>query len=93
MIILKFILYFTDLNPNKKNEEFLNEGLLMKDSIHPNVLNLIGICFDTDESPLVILPFMSNGDLLSYIRNENNQPTIRDLLIFGIDVSKDKINL
>jgi hypothetical protein len=25
-----------------------------------------------DDMPLVILPFMQHGDLLSYIRNENN---------------------
>lgn len=43
----------------------------MKDFHHPNVLTLIGICFNYDAMPLVILPYMQHGDLLSYIRNEH----------------------
>lgn len=43
----------------------------MKDFHHPNVLTLIGICFNYDAMPLVILPYMEHGDLLTYIRNEH----------------------
>lgn len=69
-------------------DAFMQEGLMMKDFMHHNVLTLIGVCFNNDGSPMVILPFMSHGDLLSFIRNENNQPTVKDLLTFGIQVSK-----
>ena len=58
----------------------------MKNFIHQNVLTLIGVCFDKEASPKVILPFMSKGDVLSYLRDENNQPIVKDLLTFGIDV-------
>lgn len=51
---------------------FLNEALIMKDFDHPNVLTLIGITMDKGEFPMVILPFMHNGALLTYIRDENN---------------------
>lgn len=51
---------------------FLDEAMIMKDFVHPNVLSLIGISVASGEFPLVILPFMANGDLLSYIRNEEN---------------------
>jgi serine/threonine protein kinase len=51
---------------------FLNEALIMKDFNHPNVLTLIGITLDKGEFPMVILPFMQNGSLLSFIRNEDN---------------------
>jgi len=44
----------------------------MKEFDHVNVLCLVGVAFDVDGLPLVILPFMRHGDLLSYIRNDAN---------------------
>ena len=35
---------------------------------HPNVMSLIGVCID-GEMPLLIMPFMSNGSVLDYIRH------------------------
>ncbi|XP_076323182.1 hepatocyte growth factor receptor-like [Tachypleus tridentatus] len=69
-------------------EAFLQEGLMMKDFHHMNVLTLIGVCFDCDGSPMVIIPYMKFGDLLSYIRNENNSPTVKDLLQYGIQIAE-----
>ena len=59
----------------------------MKNFDHPHVMKLIGICYDTNSSPLVVLPFMKNGDVLSYIRNPDNSPTVRQLIKFSIDVA------
>ena len=40
----------------------------MLDFDHPNVLKLLGVCFDTeDHLPLIVLPFMANGDLKSFL--------------------------
>ena len=44
----------------------------MKEFKHENVLTLIGVYFEKEGLPMVILPFMSNGDVLSYLRNEDN---------------------
>ncbi|XP_071126132.1 hepatocyte growth factor receptor-like [Mytilus edulis] len=66
----------------------IDEAMIMKDFNHPNVMSLIGISIAPGEFPLVIIPFMSNGDLLSYIRSANNKPTIKDLVQFGLDVSR-----
>lgn len=60
----------------------------MKDFQHENVLNLIGVSFSTDNSPRVIIPFMPNGDLLTYIREERHSPTVRDLITFAIEIAK-----
>ena len=50
---------------------FLKESALMKDFDHPNVLGLAGVCLDNPtREPLILLPFMANGDLKSYLRNK-----------------------
>jgi len=46
---------------------FLREAILMKDFEHVHVLGVIGVSFDVDSSPMVILPYMANGDLRQYI--------------------------
>ncbi|XP_033744657.1 hepatocyte growth factor receptor-like [Pecten maximus] len=69
-------------------QSFLEEAMRMKDFHHENVLTLTGICFGMDDMPLVVLPYMSHGDLLSYIRNEENNPTIKDLIVYGIDIAQ-----
>ena len=42
---------------------------------HVHVLALIGVCVDSDmeqTSPLIVLPYMDNGDLRSFLRDGNN---------------------
>lgn len=48
---------------------FLREGIMMRDFKHRNVLQLIGVCIKDDQIPLVVLPYMKLGDLLTYIRS------------------------
>ncbi|KAK2177090.1 hypothetical protein NP493_619g04032 [Ridgeia piscesae] len=68
--------------------KFIDEALRMHEFDHPNILRLIGISLDNDSLPLVVLPFMKHGDLLSYIRNDNNNPTVKDLMDFGIQIAE-----
>ena len=35
---------------------------------HPNVLTLRGVCLDGGPSPFIIMPFMTNGSLLAYLK-------------------------
>ena len=43
----------------------------MLDFNHPNVLKLIGVCFDNEEGlPFILLPYMANGDLKTFLRNK-----------------------
>ena len=51
--------------------EFLEEGLMMKDYNHPNVLRLTGVALRGD-SPMIVLPYMENGDLKKFIKNPAN---------------------
>ncbi|XP_075551253.1 hepatocyte growth factor receptor-like isoform X1 [Dermacentor variabilis] len=69
-------------------QQFLKEALIMKDFIHVNVLPLIGLCLDERDGLMVITPYMKHGDLHSYLRNEKNSPTLRNLITFGIHVAE-----
>ena len=43
----------------------------MLDFDHPNVMRLVGVCFDTkDKLPLIVLPYMANGDLKTFLRGK-----------------------
>ena len=39
---------------------------------HPNVMSLVGVCLD-GEMPLLIMPFMSNGSVLEYVRHHKQE--------------------
>jgi len=50
-------------------ELFLREAVIMKDFDHVNVLRIVGVSFEADGSPMVVLPYMANADLRQYILN------------------------
>ena len=58
----------------KELNDFVREGLQMRDFKHPNVMELYGICWSEDpvhpnhRSPFIILPYMELGDLKMYLR-------------------------
>lgn len=47
----------------------------MKNFRHDNVMSLLGICLDMEETPLVILPYMEHGDLLTYLHEDKHVST------------------
>ena len=48
-------------------ERLLKEVSLMFTFSHPNVMKLIGLSFDRG-MPLIIMPLMSKGNVLGYVR-------------------------
>ena len=49
--------------------EMLKECSKMYEFKHPNVLTLSGVCLDGGTAPYLIMPFMANGSLLAYLKN------------------------
>lgn len=54
-------------------KEMLQECSKMCDLSHPNILSLTGVCLDGGSAPYIIMPFMENGSLLSYLRKHRNE--------------------
>ena len=48
----------------------MEESVKMKQFNHPNVMNLIGVCINAGPAPYIVMPFMANGSLLSYLREK-----------------------
>ena len=62
---------------------------------HLNVLPLIGICLDANQVPSLIMPFMSNGSLLSYLRKEAVTFNVSELADENVvsDVTKQLLSM
>ena len=54
------------------------ESQMMAKVDHPNVMKLLGVSINMNKSLLVILPFMANGSLLSYLRKNRAGLTVKN---------------
>ena len=59
------------LSSAEDKERLIKEVSIMLSFQHPNVMSLIGLCFD-EEVPLLIMPFMLKGTVLKYVK-ENRE--------------------
>ena len=55
-------------------DDLIQECSKMSAFDHPNVLKLIGVCVDGGPAPYIIMPFLTNGSLLSYLKE--NRPSV-----------------
>ena len=47
----------------------LEECARMQSFEHPNIMKLSGVCLDGGPAPYIIMPFMANGSLLTYLKD------------------------
>ena len=64
---MKFYYFYSVLSSESEKVKLLEEVSIMLSFKHPNVMSLTGLCFD-GEVPLIIMPFMSDGSVLDYVR-------------------------
>ena len=46
---------------------------------HLNVMTMIGVCIDGNETPYLVMPYMSQGSLLSYLRKHREELTVGNM--------------
>ena len=80
------VLFLGDFNQAEVNK-FVEESLKMSRFKHAHVMGLIGVCLDSGSAPLIIMPYMANGSLLKYLKNE------RENLIVSDENDDDEVNL
>ncbi len=72
-------------NTKTETEEAISEILKMESLSHPNVMSLIGVSITDTMRIVIIMPYMANGSLLSYIKKE------RTNLYLDLDVDEDEV--
>ena len=65
----------------------LKECLKMKAFVHPHVMGILGVCL-AGQAPYIVMPFMANGSLHSYLRKHRAEL----LLSEDEDIDLVKIN-
>lgn len=66
-------------------DKIMEESLKMKHFKHRHVMGLIGVCLDAGPAPYIIMPYMANGSLQSYLKRE------RKSLVLGLDADEDRV--
>ena len=79
------IFCFTGFVEKNLITDLLKECAKMNKFDHPNVLKLSGVCLDGGPAPYIVMPFMVNGSLLAYLKEE------REKLVLNPDVHQDSM--
>ena len=58
-------------------KDLVAESSIMKTFDHPNVLPLLGVCIDYDDEDVlkIVIPFMANGDLKTFLKDSRVTPS------------------
>ena len=70
-----------ELRTNQEEMDFLTEALIMSKFHHPNIVHLIGVCFDKHPR-FIVLELLAGGDLKTFLRESRPKPVIRKGFIF-----------
>ncbi|CAB0038186.1 unnamed protein product [Trichogramma brassicae] len=65
--------------PDEQKRKFLQEGRILKQYDHPNIVKLIGICVQK-QPIMIVMELVSGGSLLAYLRNNRATMTQLQLL-------------
>ena len=63
----------------------MDESVKMKHFNHPNVISLMGVCVDAGPAPYIVMPFMANGSLLSFLKKNRSE------LMLPVTIDEDDV--
>jgi serine/threonine protein kinase len=76
--ICKFIScykFLLEMSTGQAESDFLMEAAIMAKFNHPNIVHLIGVCFDRHPR-FIVLELLAGGDLKNFLREGRNKPVI-----------------
>ena len=79
-------MYYAGCFDQTKIEKIMEESVKMRQFNHPHVMNLIGVCLNAGPAPYIVMPYMANGSLLSYVKRE------RSILVLKEDADEDTVS-
>ena len=65
--------------PDEQKKKFLQEGRILKQYEHPNIVRFIGICVQK-QPIMIVMELVSGGSLLNYLRTSSEKLTTKALL-------------
>ena len=74
--LTRFAFGYVGFIDNEAVHELLTECIKMKNLKHLHVMTLKGVCLDGGPVPYIVLPYMANGSLLSYLKKERSNLTV-----------------
>lgn len=82
-----------EMSTGQAEADFLMEAAIMAKFNHPNIVHLIGVCFDRHPR-FIVLELLAGGDLKNFLREGRSKPerpsplTMKDLVFCALDVAK-----
>lgn len=82
-----------EMSTRQAEEDFLMEAAIMSKFNHPNMVHLLGVCFDRHPR-FIVLELLAGGDLKNFLREGRSKPDrpstliMKDLLFCARDVAR-----
>ncbi|CAG4993099.1 unnamed protein product [Colias eurytheme] len=82
-----------ELSTGQAESDFLMEAAIMAKFNHPNIVHIIGVCFDRHPR-FIVLELLGGGDLKQFLRDNRPKPdrasalTMKDLILCSLDICK-----
>ncbi|XP_069969888.1 tyrosine-protein kinase Fer isoform X3 [Penaeus vannamei] len=72
--------------PDEQKKKFLQEGRILKQYDHPNIVKFIGICVQK-QPIMIVMELVPGGSLLSFVRNHKGQLTVKQMMGMCLDTA------